>query len=89
MKFWKKIENECNKFTYITSYKCDDLDLEISEYIKKMLKDIINIHYLKIKESMKNGYTNKKKIIYNVIMNNMLIDFRKSKRKEKSMKSYY
>ena len=55
MKLWKKIKNECDKFTYpITNYKCDDLDLEISDYFKKMLKDIINIHYLKIKERIKN-----------------------------------
>jgi hypothetical protein len=51
----EKNKNECNKFTYpITNYKCDDLDLEISEYFKKMLKDIININYPKIKERMKN-----------------------------------
>ena len=51
----EKIKNECNKFTYpITNYKCDDLDLEISEYFKEMLKDFININYPKIKERMKN-----------------------------------
>ena len=51
----EKIKNECNEFTYpITNYKCDDLDLEISEYFKEMLKDFININYPKIKERMKN-----------------------------------
>ena len=52
----EKIKKECNKFTYpITNYKCDDLDLEISEYFKEMLKDFININYPKIKERMKNS----------------------------------
>ena len=32
---------------------------------------------------------NKKKKIYNYIMTNILIDFRKSKKEGKSMKSYY
>ena len=54
MKLWKKIKKKCNKFTYITSYKCDDLDLEISDYFKEMLKDFININYPKIKSRMKN-----------------------------------
>ena len=32
----EEVNKECNKFTYpITNYKCDDLDLEISEYFKK------------------------------------------------------